>query len=38
MLEKERFMVVFGHKMYFREIERFPGRERFPGMARYSVL
>ena len=31
MLGKERFMVVFGHKMHFREIEQFPGRERFPG-------
>ena len=29
MLEKERFMVVFGHKMHFREIERFPGKARY---------
>ena len=35
MLEKERFMVGFGHKMHFREIERFPRDGRLPGGARY---
>ena len=28
MLEKERMMVVFGHKMYFRELRGVPSRWR----------